>query len=85
MKAASQAYWGRSRTTSDGLLSSRSPRKRGWRSRASFVHSANPIWATSAGRVQCVPRGIGHASTNADSAVSSFRSLSPRSWSIALV
>ncbi len=37
------AHWGRSRTTSAGLLSSRSPRKRGWRSRASLVHSANPI------------------------------------------
>ena len=40
---ASDAHWGRSRTTSAGLLSSRSPRKRGCRSRASLVHSANPI------------------------------------------
>ncbi len=38
-----RAHWGRSRTTSVGLLSSRSPRKRGCRSRASLVHSANPI------------------------------------------
>ena len=38
-----RAHWVRSRTTSAGLLSSRSPRKRGCRSRASLVHSANPI------------------------------------------
>ncbi len=37
------AHWGLSRTTSAALLSSRSPRKRGCRSRASLVHSANPI------------------------------------------
>ena len=40
---ASDAHWGRSRTTSAGLLSSRNPRKRGCRSRASVVHSAKPI------------------------------------------
>ena len=36
------------------------------------------------GPVQCAPRGIGRASTNDDSAVSSFRSRIPRSWSVAL-
>ena len=41
------AHRGRSRTTSAGRLSSRSPRKRGCRRRPSFVHSAKPIWATS--------------------------------------
>ena len=40
---AAPPHWGLSRTTSAGLLSSRSPRKRGCRSRASLVHSANPI------------------------------------------
>ena len=64
---------GRSRTTSAGGLSSRSPRKRGCRRRPSLVHSAKPIWATSSGRVQCVPRGIGRASTNGDSGVSRAR------------
>ena len=77
------AHWGRSRTTSAGRLSSRSPRKRGCRRRPSLVHSANPIWATSSGRIQCVPRGIGRASTNGDSGVSSSRNRAPRSRSVA--
>ena len=46
MQIASHTHSGRSRMTSAGALSSRSPRKRGCRSRASLVHSANPIWAT---------------------------------------
>src|SRR5262249_27547293 len=51
-------------TTSAGGLSSRKPRKRACRSRSSSVHSANPICATSFGRVQWVPRGTGCASAN---------------------
>ena len=46
------------------------------------VHSANPIWATSSGRVQWVPRGIGRASANGDSDVSSLRSRAPSSLSV---
>ena len=36
-----------SRTTSPAALSSRRPRKRGWRRRPSRVHSVKPTWATS--------------------------------------
>lgn len=43
---------GRSRTTSVASLSSRSPRKRGWRSRPCSVHSVNPTSATSSGVIQ---------------------------------
>src|ERR687887_196668 len=50
---------GRSRRISRGCLSVRSPSYRGWRSRPFWVHSANPISATSFGRTQCTwsPRG----------------------------
>lgn len=44
---AVRAHPGNSRTTSEGSLSSRSPRNRGWRRRPSVVHSAKPICATS--------------------------------------
>ena len=50
---------GRCRTTSDGRLSSRSPRNRGCPQATVLVHSAKLIWATRSGRVQGVPRGIG--------------------------
>ena len=42
-RPAVRTHWGRSRTTSAARLSSRSPRKRGCRSRPSRVHSAKPI------------------------------------------
>ena len=38
------------------ISSSRRPRKRGWRSRPSRVHSLKPIWATSRGSTQVAPR-----------------------------
>ena len=53
--AGSVGYAGTSRTTSVAFLSSRRPRKRGWRSSPSCVHSVNPTWATSSGRTQCTP------------------------------
>jgi hypothetical protein len=68
-----------------GTLVVAQPRKRGCRRRSSRVHSAKPIWATSSGLVQWVPRGIGRTSTNGDSGVSSSRSRSPSSRSAAAV
>src|SRR6202000_21409 len=46
----------RSRTTSLAALSSRSPWKRGWRSRPAVVHSVKPISATSCGVTHVTPR-----------------------------
>lgn len=42
VRTAAHAHWGRSRTTSAGLFSSWSPRKRGWRSRASSPWTVGP-------------------------------------------
>lgn len=44
-----------SRRTCRGVLSSRSPRHAGWRSRPSPVHAANTTSYTSSGRTQCTP------------------------------
>src|SRR5690625_1826009 len=45
----------RSRPTSSAALSSRRPRKRGWRNLSSSVHSVKAISATSSGETQWTP------------------------------
>src|SRR5919106_4172698 len=67
-----------SRTTSSGLLSSRSPRYRGCRSLPCGVHSVKAISATSCGFTQCTPRRGGPSPANGEVAVSSCASFLPR-------
>src|SRR3981081_2211281 len=50
-----RAHTGRSRTTSRGSLSRRTPRKRGCRKRPSRVHCVKLTCATSFGLTQCTP------------------------------
>ena len=75
----------RSRTTSRAALSSRRPRKRGWRRRPSRVHSVKPTWATSS---RLDPGGVARArpaSANGGSCRgAAARAARPRSRSVAL-